>query len=150
MSERSAIIMPSFYEALKDLPDKDRLALYDQIAVYGLYGEVQDLPPHLKGFFALMRPNMDSARRRWEASRENGKLGGRPRKNQTENQRKNQTENLDIDTDIDTDININSNMDKDEEAERNEDGLEGARETVLTREQQFEEKRRRALALMGY
>ena len=39
-----ALILPSYYEAIKDLPDADRLALYDCLVRYGLYGEEIELP----------------------------------------------------------------------------------------------------------
>lgn len=116
------VIMPSFFEALKDLPDLDRLALYDAICRYGLFGEIpEDLSGVQKALFVLMKPNIDSSQRRYAASKENGgkppkpgsKPRGRPRKNQTKNQSENQTENQDIDSDNDSDTDSDFDSNKD-------------------------------------
>lgn len=98
-----ALILPSYYEAIKDLPDADRLALYDCLVRYGLYGEEIELPPHLRGYFTLMRPSIDSSRKRYAAAKANGDKGGRPPKNRTENQRENQTSNQSSNQDKDLD-----------------------------------------------
>lgn len=117
MAKRGVVILPSFYEAIRDLPDSDRLTMYDCIVLYGLYGETVDLPPHLKGFFTLIKPFIDSSKKRFEAATQNGKKGGAPlgnhnrKKKQPEiNQKNNHTFNHDIDTDIDTDIEKDSDI----------------------------------------
>ncbi len=87
-------MLPSYYEALRPLPDDERLALYDAILDYA-FASVQPtgLPPLLNGYFTLLRPNIDSSIRHYSASKENGKKGGRPpkikpRENRTETQAK--------------------------------------------------------------
>ena len=98
------VILPSYHEAIKGLPDLDRLNAYDAIVRYGLYGEVLDnMTPTVKMLFTLIKPTIDSSQNRYRASKENGKKGGRPRKNQLENQTRNQTGNQDKDTDSDID-----------------------------------------------
>jgi len=71
------IFYESFYEAIKDLPDKERLACYDALIQYGIEGTV---PDNLEGIphmvFVLSRPLIDANRRRGAA----GALGGRPKK----------------------------------------------------------------------
>ena len=95
------LFFPSFYEAIEDLPDAERLGAYDAIIRYGLYGELSDMSPVVKSLFALMKPVIDSSQRRYHAAKENGIKGGRPPKNQTENQSKNQTQNQEKDMDKD-------------------------------------------------
>lgn len=115
------LIFQSFHEALKELPDADRLNAYDAIVRYGLYGEIIDMTPTVKILFPLMKPNIDSSKNKYQASKENGgkppKPGsnprGRPRKNQTENQRKNQTENQDKDKDREKDFDSDLEKEKD-------------------------------------
>ncbi len=112
-------MLPSFYEAMKDLPDSDRLQLYDAIARYGLFREVIELPPYPRSLFVLMQPVIDASQNRYRASKENGgkppKEGsnprGRPRKNQSKNQTENQNKNHDIETKIDSDIEIDNDLD---------------------------------------
>lgn len=117
MANRGTVILPSFYEAIKDLPNADRLAMYDCIVRYGLYGETADLPAHLRGYFTLIRPYIDSSRKRYETAVENGKKGGAPignhnaQKQPENNQSDNQTNNHDINTDFDSDINTDSKTD---------------------------------------
>jgi len=74
MSQKGIVYLPSYHEAIRHLPDPDRLALYDAVLDYGLEEtEPQDLPPILQGYFALIRPNLDSSRNRYSAAVENGK-----------------------------------------------------------------------------
>lgn len=104
---RGAVILPSYYEAICSLDDMDRLAMYEAMVRYGLYGDLPDLPSHLKALFTLIQPSMAASRNRWEAAKENGEKGGRPKNKPEKNQRETREEpkqNQDIDTDIDTDI----------------------------------------------
>ena len=94
---KGVVIYPSYYEAIKDLPDDDRVKVYDSIMVYGLYGEIRDLPAHLNGFFVLMQPTIDSSRKRYDTACKNGRKGGRPPKNQSKNQEYENDEESDID-----------------------------------------------------
>lgn len=104
-------MLPSYYEAIKGLPNQDRLQMYDAIVRYGLYGEIIDLPPVLLSLFALIKPNIDSSQNRYRAAKNNGSLPprpgsnprGRPPKNQTENQSRNQDTDSDSDTENDSD-----------------------------------------------
>ncbi len=102
---KAALILPSYYEAIKDLPDADRLALYDCLVRYGLYGDEIELPLHLKGYFILMKPSIDTSRSRYDAAHANGSKGGAPKGNQ--NARKKQPEN-----------NQTNNQDSDYEEEK--------------------------------
>lgn len=74
-------MLPSYYEAIRPLPDQERLIMLDAIFDYVfLEKEPVDLPPILQGYFVLLRPNIDSSIRNYSASVENGKKGGRPPK----------------------------------------------------------------------
>lgn len=120
------VFLPSFYEAICNLDDPDRVKVYDAVICYGLYGELPELPPHLQGYFVLMQPVIDSSQRRYKAAKENGskppregsKPRGRPKK-QTINQNEKQTINhdTDIDSDIDSDIDTDIDIEKDLETE---------------------------------
>ena len=73
--------LPSYYEAVWDLPDGDRLALYDAILDFGFGNPVSDLPSTLAGFFRLIVPTLEKSVRFEAKQRENGLKGGRPRNN---------------------------------------------------------------------
>jgi len=86
-------MLPSYYDAILPLPDEQRLALYDAIMDYAFGGkEPENLSPILKGYFVLLRPNIDSSAKRYAASVENGKKGGRPKKEPGKKARKNPAE----------------------------------------------------------
>lgn len=74
------VFLPSYYDALKDLPDDARHQLYDAIMQYVFEGRAPELPSILEGYFRLMQPNIDASIKRYNASVENGKKGGRPPK----------------------------------------------------------------------
>lgn len=153
------VFLPSFHEAIRELPDAERLGAYDAVVRYGLYGEIVEMSPTVKALFALMKPVIDSSQNRYRAAKENGKKPpkdpdrprGRPAKNQSKNQTGNQTQNQEIDKDIDSendsdienDSEINSDSETEEESARvggwtipayrplNEDDFEKQREAKL-------------------
>ena len=94
MSCAGFTMLPSYYEALRPLPDDQRLQMYDAIMDYAFLGkEPEHLPPILAGYFHLMRPNIDNSVKHYSASVTNGKKGGRPPRkkpsgNPTETQQK--------------------------------------------------------------
>ena len=136
------VFLPSYHEAIKDLPDSDRLQMYDAIVRYGLYGEITELSAVTKALFTLIKPNIDSSQNRYRAAKENGQKGGRP-KNQRENQKRNQTENQDIDndTDNDTDKDSDNDTDKDSDFDSESDAERECREkTESTERNRFYEQ----------
>lgn len=59
-----------------------QLEVYKALAEYGLTGEMgDDLSPIAKALLTAMIPTIDNANKRYVASVENGKKGGRPKKN---------------------------------------------------------------------
>ena len=79
--KKGVVYLASYHEAIRPLDDADRLMMYDAILDYGILGTQTDkLPPRLQGFFALIKPNIDSSKNRYNAAVKNGNLGGRPPK----------------------------------------------------------------------
>ncbi len=115
---RGVLIQPSFYEAMKVLPNLERLALYDGICEYSLNGkEPEGLSAFANSLFALMRPNIDSANRRYTASVENGKKGGAPKGNQNakkqpKNNQKTTKKQPKNKQDYDSDLDLDKDFDK--------------------------------------
>ena len=83
------IFYESFRDAMRDLPAKMQLKLYNAIADYALYDQQPDFDGDgiARGFFALIRPQIDANIRK----RENGAQGGRPAKETKVYQSENQT-----------------------------------------------------------
>ena len=114
---KGVVFLLSFHEAIKDLPDMERLSVYDAVVHYGLYGEVIEMSPVARSLFALMKPVIDSSQRKYTAARENGRKGGRPSKNQVLKQTENQTENHDSESDSEYEKETETEMESDEEVE---------------------------------
>lgn len=72
----SFIFYSSFYEAIVDLPDEERLKCYDMICEYALTGKIPEVSGIAKSIFALIKPNVDASIKR----RKNGAKGGRNNK----------------------------------------------------------------------
>ena len=147
------VFLPSFYEAIKDLPDNVRLGVYDAVACYGLYGELIEMEPTVKCLFTLIKPNIDASQRRYRTAKANGSKGGRPKKNQLENQIQNQ--DIDSDSEKDFDIDKDSESDFDGDSEMDRDSLEGEGDRAFLQpykpadEMEFEKLKSAALAKLG-
>lgn len=74
--KESFVFYKSFYDALQDLKDKDRLKVYDAICEMALNGNERNLTGISKTVFTLIKPQVIANNRRYE----NGKKGGRPKK----------------------------------------------------------------------
>ncbi len=73
----SFIFYRSFYEAIKILPDKKKLEIYEMIIELGLnFNKVESKDNLIKSLFTLIEPQIASNNKRYE----DGKKGGRPRK----------------------------------------------------------------------
>lgn len=75
------IFYKSFYDSINALDESMQLEVYQALAEYGLTGEMRDdLSPITKALLTAMIPTIDNANKRYVASVENGKKGGRPKK----------------------------------------------------------------------
>ena len=76
------IFYKSFYDSINALDESMQLEVYKALAEYGLTGEMSDdLSPITKALLTAMIPTIDNANKRYVASVENWKKGGRPKKN---------------------------------------------------------------------
>ena len=85
MEKSSFVFYLSFDEALRELPEKSRLRLYDAIADYALRGKDTEFTGIEKAVFSLIKPQLHANNQRYEngcKGGEFGKLGGRPKKPQ--------------------------------------------------------------------
>ena len=82
----STVFYEEWYRIMKDLPIKERDKAFKYIFEYAFYGIEPDqpdrdkTPPMSYVVFRMARPNVDSAQNRYDASKENGSKGGRPKK----------------------------------------------------------------------
>ncbi|WOG21077.1 DUF6291 domain-containing protein [Bacteroides thetaiotaomicron] len=125
----SFVFYRSFFEALQDVPIEERACIYDAICAYSL----NDIEPKLTGMqlaiFKLIRPNIDSNKRKYENGKKGasfGKKGGRPKKdNPSQTPTKpqdnpSQTRNVDVDDNVDDDVDDDVDINKEKiEKEKN-------------------------------
>lgn len=123
--KNSVVFYQSFYEAIKNIPPEEQLKLYNAIFEYSFTeNEIKLEDGIAKAMFILMKPNIDSANARYNASVENGKLGGRPKSEPKNNLEITQTKpnnNLDITQDI-TQTKPNNNLNVDVDVDDDVDG----------------------------
>ena len=118
--KNSFVFYDSFLSAMKHLNDAEFRECVLRIRDYALEGnEEESESPMVNVIMALAKPNLDSAKRRYMASVENGKkgaefgkLGGAPKGNQ--NARKNNPQStlkqpLDVDVNDDVEEDVNEN-----------------------------------------
>ena len=73
----------SFLDAIKELEDADRLAVYDAICTYGITGEVPELSGVPSMAFKLMRPIIDANLSKRAAGKKGGESTGEADAKQT-------------------------------------------------------------------
>jgi hypothetical protein len=86
-TERSGFIfLKTFDESIEDLETQDKCIMYEAIVKYGLYGIEPELSKgYLKSIWKLITSTIDVTSKKYDASVENGKKGGRPKKEPNNN-----------------------------------------------------------------
>lgn len=121
--KNSFVFYDSFLSAMKHLSDAEFRECVLKIRDYALEGVDEESSSQMVNvIMELAKPNLDSARRRYMASVENGKkgaefgkLGGAPKENQ--NARKNNPQStpkqpldVDVNEDVEVDVNVNEEV----------------------------------------
>jgi len=119
MSEKrdSYIFYRSFYEAMEDLNDADQLTIYRTISIYALEGKEPEISGFPKAIFSLIKPILESNRKRWE----NGNKGGRPKNQKGTEEEPN--ENQEVTKTKATETKPKANKDKDKELDKDKDKI---------------------------
>lgn len=125
--KRSFVFYDSFLEAMKHLNDAEFRECFLRIRNYAIDGlEEESASPNINIIMALVKPNLDSARRRYMASVENGKkgaeygkLGGAPKGNQNARKKQPLKQPLDVDVndDVEEDVNEEVNVNGDDDGD---------------------------------
>lgn len=135
--KKSFVFYDSFLSAMKHLNDAEFRECVLKIRDYALEGvDEESSSPMVNVIMELAKPNLDSARRRYIASVENGKkgaefgkLGGAPKGNQ--NARKNNPQStpkqpLDVDVNDDVEVDENVNEEVNVEVDADADAPSGS------------------------
>ena len=140
MDEKQGFVfLPSYYEAIRELPPEVRLEVYDAICQYGLDGEwPEELHGIARTVLLLIRPTLDRGQRKYKASVENGKKGGNPNfqkgrrnpyypeDNPKDNPEDNPGDNQDKDIDKDKEKDKDKEEEREEEKEKDTETARGA------------------------
>lgn len=101
----------SFWEAIKVLPKKDRLPIYEAITEYALDGTIPSgLTQSQSAFFSLVKPNLDAARKKAA----NGKQGGSKQK--ANGKQKGSEKEKEIEIEKENEIEIEEEKEKEQSA----------------------------------
>ena len=142
----SFIFYGSFYEAIADLPDEERLKCYDIICEYALNNKIPEATGIAKSIFTLVKPNIDASIKR----RKNGAKGGKGNKKDKytsieigstlpkyfQNTSDNFGSDKEREREVDVEREVEKEVDADREEEREKDKRTSHRETqdqMLTR-----------------
>ena len=141
MEKNSFIIYRSFVEAIRELDPKLIAEAFIAYSDYALDGkELSSDNPILNTIFKLVKPNVDAATRRYLASTENGKKGGRPKKGESKeeynnrnnlnkpNNNLNKPNNNLNEPNQNLNVNVNDNVNEDDNVELN-DNIKPEKET---------------------
>ena len=133
--KKSFVFYDSFLSAMKHLNDAEFRECVMRIRDYALEGvDEESSSPMVNVIMALAKPNLDSARRRYMASVENGKkgaefgkLGGAPKGNQ--NARKNNPQSTlkqPLDVNVNDDVEVDENVNEEVNVEVDADAPSGS------------------------
>lgn len=124
----SFIFYSSYYDAISELPDDEQGLIYKTIVDYAIAKKApQNLTPACRMCFKLIKPTIDAALSRYDASVENGKKGGAPKGNSnaqkqprnnletTQEQPRNNLETSEIQAKNNLNIDMDMDIDKDKD-----------------------------------
>ena len=110
------VIYRSFYDAIKELPEKNQLEILKQIFEFGLDGIESELTGISKTIWILIKPNLEANRTKWESGCKAKKKQSRSKVEAKPKQEVSETEaNVDVDVDVDEneDVNVDVKVKKD-------------------------------------
>jgi len=104
----SMVIYRSFYDAIKELPEKNQLEILKQIFEFGLDGIESELTGISKTIWILIKPNLEANRTKWESGCKAKKKQSRSKTEAKPKQEVSETEaNVDVDVDVDENEDVN-------------------------------------------
>ena len=108
----SLIFLPSYKDSIRPLDDKNRLLMYDALVDYAVDGIEPNLPLLLNALFLSFKPIIDNGIKKYDAAVENGKKGGRPRKEKTSKKPvAKPVENQEADVEVEKEVDVEEEKD---------------------------------------
>lgn len=101
------VIYRSFYDAIKELPEKNQLEILKQIFEFGLDGIESELTGLSKTIWILIKPNLEANRTKWKSGCKAKRKQSRSKTEAKQKQSRSKTEaNVDVDVDVDEDEKV--------------------------------------------
>ena len=117
-SRDSMVIYRSFYDAIKELPEKNQLEILKQIFEFGLDGIESELTGLSKTIWILIKPNLEANRTKWESG---CKAKQKQKRSKTKAKPKQERSETEANVDVDVDVDVNENENEDVNVDVNED-----------------------------
>lgn len=103
----------SYYESARELPDAERLALYDALMTNVFEGEEPEVEGIVKALYILIEPILSKSEARAAA----GRAGGKAKSKQTPSKKKAKPKQSPRDKDKDEDLDTDRDEDRDEDVD---------------------------------
>lgn len=104
MARDSFIFYRSFYEAIKEIPESEQLAVYKAISIYALEQEEIELTGIAKAIFSLVKPQLDANYKKYE--------NGKQKKSKVEAKSKQKVSKTETNVNVNENVNDNVNENK--------------------------------------
>jgi hypothetical protein len=114
----SMIFYRSFYEAIKELPERNQVEVLRAICEFGFDGSEPEIAGLSKTIWILIKPNLQANRKKWESG---CKAKTKQPKSKTEAKTKQTRSKVEANVYVDVDVDEDGNEDKDKD--KNEKGL---------------------------
>jgi hypothetical protein len=114
----SMIFYRSFYEAIRELPERNQVEVLRAICEFGFDGSEPEISGLSKTIWILIKPNLQANRKKWESG---CKAKTKQPKSKTEANNKQTRSKVEANVYVDVDVDEDGNEDKDKD--KNEKGL---------------------------
>ena len=101
------VIYRSFYDAIKELPEKNQLEILKQIFEFGLDGIESELTGISKTIWILIKPNLEANRTKWESG-----CKAKNKQNRSKTEAKQKQEISETEANVDVDVYVDENEDE--------------------------------------
>jgi hypothetical protein len=143
ISRDSMVIYRSFYDAIKELPEKNQLEILKQIFEFGLDGIESELTGLSKTIWILIKPNLEANRTKWESGCKAKRKQSRSKTEAKPKQERSETEAnvyVDVDENEDKDVNENEKLSSKPKAKKKKEKVEFIAPTIEQVQEYFTDK----------
>jgi len=114
------IFYRSFYEAIKELPERNQVEVLRAICEFGFDGSEPEISGLSKTIWILIKPNLQANRKKWESG---CKAKTKQPKSKTEAKTKQTRSKVEANVYVDVDVDVDEDGNEDKDKDKNEKGL---------------------------